>query len=214
MRTFFRFCQERGWIKVNPATVIKVPRSKARQVVPFSDAEMEKILWATELYPDDPPGRRAKVRAFVLTLRYTGLRIGDVVALKRESVSDGKLHIRTAKTGTSVWLPLKKEALRALDLLPNRSDYFFWTGNGTLKSAVSSWHRSFATLFKLAGVKGHPHQFRHLFSVDLLSHGVPIEDVAILLGHSSSAITGKYYNAFVKTRQERLEANVMKAWKV
>jgi hypothetical protein len=49
----------------------------------------------------------------------------------------------------------------------------FWSGNGTLKSGVSSWHRSLSTLFKLAGVHGHPYQFRHLFSVDLLSHGVP-----------------------------------------
>jgi hypothetical protein len=47
-----------------------------------------------------------------------------------------------------------------------------------------------ATLFKLAGVSGDPQQFRHLFSVDLLSHAVPVEDVAILLGHSSSAIMG------------------------
>jgi integrase len=53
-----------------------------------------------------------------------------------------------------------------------------------------------------------------LFSVDLLSHGVPIEDVAILLGHSSSAITARYYNAFVKIRQERLTANIEKAWKL
>jgi integrase len=56
--------------------------------------------------------------------------------------------------------------------------------------------------------------FRHTFSVDLLSNGVPIEDVAVLLGHQNSAITSKYYNAFVKSRQERLEANIAKAWKL
>jgi integrase len=214
MRTFFRFCQERGWVKTNPASVLKVPKSKAQQVVPFSKEEMEKILWATEIYKDDPPGRRAQVHAFILTLRYTGLRIGDAVALKRESISDGKLLLRTAKSGTGVWMPLKKELVTALGEIRNTGKYYFWTGNGTLKSAVSSWHRSIVTLFKLAGVTGHPHQFRHLFSVDLLSHGVPIEDVAILLGHSSSAITARYYNAFVKIRQDRLTANIEKAWKL
>jgi integrase len=214
MKTIFRFCVERGWIKSNPAAGLKPPKSKPNQVVPFSPAEMEKILWATEIYKDDPPGRRGQVRAFVLVLRYTGLRIGDAVALKRESVSDGRLHIRTAKTGTSVWLPLKKEVVDALKEIRNVNDRYFWSGNGTLKSAVSSWHRSLSTLFKLAGVQGHAHKFRHLFSVDLLSHGVPIEDVAILLGHSSSAITSKYYSAWVRTRQERLEANIQKAWKL
>jgi hypothetical protein len=31
-----------------------------------------------------------------------------------------------------------------------------------------------------------------------LSRGVPIEDVAILLGHHSPVITAKYYSHFVK----------------
>jgi integrase/recombinase XerD len=213
MRTFFRFCQERGWVKTNPASVLKVPKSKAQQVVPFSKEEMEKILWATEIYKDDPPGRRVQVHAFILVLRYTGLRIGDAVALKRESVDDGKLHLRTAKTGTDVWLPLKKDVIAALGVIKNRSDYFFWTGNGTLKSAVSSWHRSLVTLFKLAGVSGaHAHKFRHCFASELLVKGVPVTDVAMLLGHSSTRITEKHYAAWTSSRQKQLEESIKLTW--
>ena len=173
---------------------------------------MEKILWGTEVYPDSPKGRQRQVRAFVLVLRYTGLRIGDAVALRKESVQKEKLILRTAKTGTNVWLPLKQEVIKGLAELPCAGGLYFWSGAGALKSAISSWHRSMNTLFRLAGVKGHPHQFRHSFSVDLLSKGVSIEDVAALLGHSSSLITARHYNAFVKVRQERLEAAIAKAW--
>jgi integrase len=40
------------------------------------------------------------------------------------------------------------------------------------------------------------------FATDLLTRGVPIEEVAMLLGHSSRAITQKYYSHFVKARRD------------
>ena len=214
LRTFLRFCVESGWISVNPAKGLKVPIVRGGTVVPFSPSEFEKILWATEVYPDRPVGRRQLVKAFVLVLRYSGLRIGDAVSLRREYVVNQKLFLRTAKTGTPVYVPLPVEVCNMLQALDKGGPFFFWTGEGTVKSAVSSWQRSLGRLFKLAGVKGHAHMFRHTVSVDLLNHGVSIEDVAVLLGHSSSAITAKYYNQFVKSRQVALEASVARAWKL
>jgi hypothetical protein len=41
---------------------------------------------------------------------------------------------------------------------------------------------------------------------------VPIEDVAILLGHTTPAVTAKYYAHFVKARRERLEERVRQLW--
>ena len=67
-------------------------------------------------------------------------------------------------------------------------------------------------MFAGTGVKGNPHMFRHNFATELLSKGVPLETVAIILGHSSPAITNKYYSHWVKARQESLEAAVLKAW--
>jgi integrase len=213
LRTFFKFCHESGWSDSNPAKLLKAPLGHGKPAVPFTESESERILWATEVYPDTPKGRRLLVRAFVLLLRYSGLRIGDAVALKREKLVNGKLFLRTAKTGTSIYLPLPEKVKECLSEIPEVNDYFFWSG-ANLRSAVTNWQRSLQTLFDLAGVRGHAHQFRHTFSVDLLSHGVPIEDVAALLGHSSSAITAKHYNAFVKSRQARLEKEVEKAWKL
>ena len=99
LRTFFRWCVECGWIQSNPAKGLARPIFERKQAIPFTQDEVEKLLWSTELYNDSPPGRRKQVRAFVLVMRYTGLRIGDVVALRRESITDGKLHLRTAEDG-------------------------------------------------------------------------------------------------------------------
>jgi integrase/recombinase XerD len=58
----------------------------------------------------------------------------------------------------------------------------------------------------------HPHRFRDTFAVELLLAGVPIDQVSILLGHSSIKVTEKSYSPWVKARQEQLEAAVMKTW--
>jgi site-specific recombinase XerD len=57
------------------------------------------------------------------------------------------------------------------------------------------------------------HRFRHTFAVEMLLAGVPIERVSKLLGHKTTRTTEKFYSAWVKERQRKLEAEVKEAWK-
>ena len=227
LRTFFRFCMDRGWVTKNPATVLKSPKGDFAPTLPFTKEEMEKILWATEVFSKKgiyKEENRKRIRAFVLLLRYSGLRIRDAVTLKEDRIAvtlkdgrikDGTLFLYTQKTGMPVKLPLPNDLLEALKGFTHFGDYFFWSGNGEPKSAVGDWQRSLRTLFKTAGVKGgHAHRFRDTFAVDLLSNGVPIDQVSILLGHSSVKTTEKHYAPWVKARQDQLETSVKKIWAV
>ena len=54
--------------------------------------------------------------------------------------------------------------------------------------------------------------FRDTFAVELLLAGVPIDQVSLLLGHSSVKITERHYAPFCKARQEQLTAAVKLAW--
>lgn len=54
--------------------------------------------------------------------------------------------------------------------------------------------------------------FRDTFAVELLLAGVAIEQVAVLLGHSSVKMTEKHYVPWVKARQEQLTSSVQRAW--
>lgn len=103
--------------------------------------------------------------------------------------------------------------LEALDDIDPVSDkHFFWTGASDTRSITGNWQRRFQNLFKLSGVKdAHPHRFRDTFSVELLLAGVAIEQVSILLGHSSVRITERHYSLWILARQEQLEAAVRKA---
>ena len=69
---------------------------------------------------------------------------------------------------------------------------------GLRKSAVADWQRS---LFADAKVSGNARMFRHTVATGLLTRGVPIEDVAILLGHATPASTAKYDSHFVQARR-------------
>ena len=84
------------------------------------------------------------------------MRIGDVTALERARVQNGKLFLYTQKTGTPVYLPLPDFVLEALEKTPAVSErYFFWSGNGKLKSAVADWQRILTKVYETAGGRTH-----------------------------------------------------------
>ncbi len=141
------------------------------------------------------------------------MRISDCVGLQKAYVVSGKLSLNTHKTGTNVFIPLPTVAVQALAQIENGSLYYFWTGKSKRTSAVGDWQRALQRLFKIAGVSGHAHMFRHTFATDLLSRGIPIGDVAVLLGHKSVRITEVYDSHWVKSRRERLEERVSELWK-
>lgn len=71
-----------------------------------------------------------------------------------------------------------------------------------METAADLWRRRLRRVCKIAKVpQAHAHRFRHTFAVELLKKGVPIEEVSILLGHSSVRITERHYAAWVQARQ-------------
>jgi len=209
-RAFMRFCLDSNWIAENSARKLKNPKVTDPPTMPFTRDEVGKVLAACHVYPDKL--NAVRLRALVLLLRYSGLRIRDAVTLERDRVCDGKLFLYTAKTGTAVWCPLPPAVVEALNAIP-AGKYFFWTGASNPKSCVGDWQRSLRRLFKLAGVPtGHAHRYRDTFAVELLLSGVPLERVSVLLGHQSVKVTEKHYAPWVRARQEQLEADVRRTW--
>jgi integrase len=214
MRAFFKFCESSRWMTSNPASGLKLPKEVARIKVPYSAGEIEKILWATEIYPNQGihgKSTGARLRAFILVLRYTGLRIRDAVGLRRSAVEDGKILLSMSKTDRSVWVPVPQTVVDALKNLSG--EYYFWSGTGNIKSSVGDWQRALARIATLSGVHCHAHKFRMTFAIDLLNSGVSITNVAILLGNSVR-VCEKHYLPFVKSRQIALTAEIEKAWKL
>jgi integrase/recombinase XerD len=218
LRAFLRFAMKRKWVSENPAADLRAPKVTLCPTLPFTPEEMQKIYVAIDKYKEEMPQHglenARRLRGLVLLQRYSGLRISDVVGMETNRISGKKLFLYTAKTGVPVNTVLPDFVIKALDETPRVCEkYFFWSGEGKLDSIVRSWQNRLHRLFELAGIEdGHPHQFRDTFAVELLLSGVPIERVAILLGHSSVRITEKHYAPWVRARQDQLEADLTKAW--
>jgi integrase len=168
-----------------------------------------------------------RLRILTLLMRWSGLAIRDAVTLERRRLNEhGELFLYRAKTGSPVYVPLPPNVAEALRNIPPgpspNPGYFFWSGNGSPKSVVGNWQRSFRRLFKIADLRSddgsskrcHPHMLRDTFAVEMLLAGVPLEQVSMLLGHKSVKITEKHYAPWVKARQEQLAVNVRKSWTV
>lgn len=218
LRSVLQFAVSRKWLEENPSVHLKAPKYKPTPTMPFSRDQMFAILKAATEWLDQTQahGRdnARRMRALILLLRYSGLRIGDAVGCLTDRLAKDKLRLYTQKTGTHVYVPLPDFVVKELDAIPKMSTrHWFWTGNGKLETAVKDWQARLQTIMDNAKVKdGHAHRFRDTFAIELLLHGTRIERVSILLGHTSVKITEKHYAPWTRERQDQAEADVRATW--
>ncbi|MGH7782271.1 MAG: tyrosine-type recombinase/integrase [Candidatus Binatia bacterium] len=214
LRSFFRFCVDSGWLDRNPAKVVRLPVVTFEPTLPFTEEEMENILWACDMVRDKHPmmdvGIEKRLKALVLLLRHSGLRITDAVILKKDRIKDGKLFLYQTKTKQPVWVPLPQLVLDALaEIEEPGTHYYFWSGTSKIRHAPTRWQDRFKKVFVIAGIEGgHAHRFRDTFAVALLEKGVDLKTVSMLLGHTSIKTTERHYAPWVRSRQLALEAAV------
>jgi integrase len=215
LRQFFKFCLEREWIDKNPASALKLPIIKNIERKPYEDYEIQQIDRATGFFPNwgiYGELNRERVKAFIAVLRWTGMRIGDAVLFSKDTVKDGQIILRTQKNGKRVSIPLHADTEAALEKIDKGNHYYFWSGEGTIKSALAAWSRTLKRLSQIAKFKVTAHRFRHTLIVKLLSNGIPISEVAAIAGNSPRIIE-RHYNQFVQSRQDRINEAVKAIWK-
>jgi site-specific recombinase XerD len=218
IRHFLAYCMARKWIGTNPAKEIRAHKPKPTEKKPYTPEEVVKIIAAC-----DSLGlgayERLRARAMVLLMRHAALRVSDVALLKRESIQGGKLNMATIKTGAHVRLPLDEVVLEALENLPaprgeklsqkidSVSSYYFWSGNGTTRSAIRDVERTLHRVFELSGVAGaHAHRFRHTLATEIMEReGGDAQVAATILG-ITPAIVLRHYAQWSIKRQERIES--------
>ncbi len=195
---------------------MRAPKDDECPTLPFTKAEVNAILKACDKLEDGNLSTRertrARARALCLVMLYSGLRISDTVKLNRKTVdlATGILLVRVMKTGRKLYVRLGQPAIDALSALPSGGDYFFWTGESKLATAVGNARRTISRILSIAKVKGHPHRFRDSFSVRLLEKGEDLRTVQLLLGHTSIKTTEKHYAPFVDSFQRILDAATAK----
>lgn len=218
LRAFFRFCVNRKWISESPVSSdIKAPigSSKSANKAPFTDDELKRVInacdnvkveWKNETGVGIWTGEDLKDLIWLMV--YTGYRISDATFFEIKRLQRDQVFIRATKNGGEVfafipdWLAKRLKA-RAKHHGPRP---FIVGHSKRLETVTNVWRRRIAKAFEKAGPfeePATPHRFRHTFARILLQKGVPVADVADLLGDDEKTVR-VHYARWVPERQERL----------
>jgi integrase len=227
LKGFVKFCRKRKWLTEDLAEDLEAPAGSSVTVpkAPFTDEELTRIYKACdEIGPPTKqgPGHRSwggeDAKDFIFLSVYTGLRISDVATFdigKRLKGNDVFLRMHKTKRPLFTWiLDWLVERLRARQ--KRHGPMIFAAGDTrNAKQLCDIWrNKRLKRVFELAGpwdASPHPHKFRHTFVRILLEKGVPVPDVAELIGDSEQ-ILRKYYAAWIPGRQDRLTRILQEAF--
>lgn len=217
---FLRFCFESGWIDRAPS----LPRIQivSAPTMPLTADEYARLLTNVTAANAKDEAIQKQCRALFLLMRHSGLAIRDALTLERTEIfqsATGVWRVTTArqKTGTHVSVPLPSDIVAEILAAPTpNKKYLFWDGKSPEYIFAVSWGQRVERVFTAAKIEDvchmKSHRLRDTFAVDLLTKGVPLEEVSKLLGHESIRTTEKHYAKWIKGRQDRLDTLVMGTW--
>ena len=219
LRHFFRFAVNREWLPKSPVSPdLKAPAGAHRLVnkAPFTDEQLEDIINACDHLEDRRWGNAhgaglwtgEDMKDFIWVMVYTGLRISDVVLFDIERLHGNQVFLHAKKNGGDVFTYIPDWLTDRLNARVKQfgKQPFLIGGTKRLDTVIDTWRRRLGKVFELADVgdeRATPHRFRHTFARILLQRGVPVADVADLLGDDEKTVR-EHYARWVPERQARL----------
>ncbi len=203
--------EEWGYVADNPARKTKLPRRQPNEERPIlTPAQIQQL--AEEL--------REPARSVVLLLLLTGLRIGELLALRWGSVDLLNRHLRVTETVYDGHFdkPKTKRSVRSIPVGPETAAVLralqpeqacpdalvFATGAGTPLDRGNLLRRDVKLVCKRLGLPGITwHSLRHFHATMLDAVGAPLGTVQALLGHARPEITREIYLHAIPEDQRR-----------
>lgn len=189
LTSFFGWAWREELIEKNPAQ--KLSPIKEPKVIrkPFTDVEIEKMKKAA--------GDNTRDLAIITFLLSTGCRISEACALN-------VVDINFMTKSTKVLGKGNKERVVYLDDVcimyldkylseRNDSEEALFIGRGTTRMDPNGVRAMLKRIEARSGVENvHPHRFRRTLATNLIDHGMPIQEVAAVLGHENIDTTMTY----------------------
>ncbi len=176
-------------------------------------SDLERIVeFVKSTHPEEKPHlelRRLKVRAMILFLYRTGVRVSELCALRRRDIDlvNGTANVYRAKGGKSRTVHFDAETAQAVTAYwQNREDDIRGSGGlpafsgrdkvGEPGSAISprTVEHIVAQLCRELGIESDvtPHSFRHGLATEMVRRRVRESTVQTILGHASPQTTRIY----------------------
>ena len=224
LRQFYRFLYAEGVRSDDPSAAIEAPKRGRPLPKVLSVADVDRLIETARQAVARMPTSQARARAARLyclleVLYATGLRVSELVSLKRTAARHENrfLSVR-GKVGLERLVPLNDAAKAAMRLhLDARkavagdeaSPWLFpaFSESGHLtRQAFARELKALAAAAGLPSARLSPHVLRHAFASHLLQNGADLRAVQQLLGHADISTTQIYTHVL----DERLKALVRK----
>ncbi len=207
LKSFFKFLLNRDIISKTPMATIISPKEAKRLPSFLEQKEIETLFEHVE-FEDTQAG---KTERLVLLLFYnTGMRLGEVINLKRSQVDPGSLQLKFFGKGNKERIvPVSKDLMQELknyiaeNVARENGDYVFMNEKGKKLYEKQVYNFVKKNLVKVTTQqKKNPHILRHSFATHLMNNGADLNAVKELLGHSSLAATQIYtHNSIEKLKE-------------
>jgi integrase len=205
---------DNGIVSKNPLEKITAPKLqkniKVEEVDPFSENELNQIVAHANGY----------MKNFIKFMASTGMRPGEIIALKWKDIDFKKRTIRVertrlrAKKGEDIVDGLTKtmSSDRTIDMLnmayssleeqyklTNGSEYIFLNKSNMPFYTHDIVAVNFRKCLENSGIPARPlYNLRHTFASQMISKGADIVWVSKTLGHKNVSITLAVYTKFIK----------------
>lgn len=139
--------------------------------------------------------KKDRYRNFILllTLWRTGLRVSELVNLRKNDIQDGSIFVKQGKFKKDRIIPLEGELSNLLGLYSDRLHY-----RDKLFPLSVRQIRNIVYKYSPEHLDVHPHTFRHSFAVHCLKNGMNLRSLQKILGHTSLATTQVYLDVVGK----------------
>lgn len=201
IKSFYRYLLNEEVVNDDPTTLLEGPKLGRKLPDFLTVSEIETLLGAIDL--SKPEGQRN--RAMIETLYSSGLRVSELVNLKKSNLYPeiGLLRV-TGKGNKERLVPVGSVALRQIEMYeqhyrnhlsvrPGHEDILFLNRRGSKLTRVMVF-TIIKQLVVAAGIKKtiSPHTFRHSFATHLIEGGADLRAVQEMLGHESITTTEIY----------------------
>ena len=194
---------------------IKRPRAQEKQVTCFSSSEQKKIEQAVLT------DKRSKMIGILICL-YTGLRVGELLALEWTDIDFSKNELKVCKTcydkgrsrittvpktTSSVRvIPIPKQLVPILKQLKKQGESQYVISENGAYLSIRSYQRSFELLLKRLGISHQGfHSLRHTFATRALECGMDVKTLSEILGHKNATVTlNRYAHSLMDHKREMM----------
>ena len=209
LSSYFGWLFRESLIEKNPMTNVGPIKVAKRAKTIISDIEMEKLKQACDKMHGIQPYRN---RAILLFLASTGCRVSEMIGLDRDSVDlknfECIVHGKGNKDRTVFLDPVTGMAIQQYFAKRKDSGEALFVGKEGKRLTPGGVREMLLTVSKIAGVENriHPHKFRRTLATEMTRRGMPIQEVASILGHEKLDTTMEY----VMLDHETVKANYRK----